>query len=795
MLSGAGDMQPLEPPRVRVLSFGEQKRAAAPSPPQVQYPKAPTTFRGFWDFGYHVIPVIPPSAQISEKSSLYGRIGTKQDGRGKTPGVMLRNGRWVGIDWLQHTTEESDLARWQAMPGASIGIKTGNGLVGIDADALDPTLAQTIADAISRRFVRLPVRYGRAPKALYLARMSEPLRYCRVEFGELNEKGKPKERIELLTEGRQVVVCGTHPVTGKPYRWPEGLPRFEDLPVFSPAFFRDFMEELRGILPNAAPIVVEGSTATVDQASLRGDLETVRRAVSLIPNTSAHFPSRESYLAIGYAIRAALPDDPDAGFTIYSDWCERWKEGTNEPEVVEADWRRMRPPFRRGASWLYEQAEQHAPGEFSLAQVWFRPIEAAEVSAFDIAAERDRNSDSVKAIALRPTPYAFPDPSRIPRRQWLYGDHYIRGFVSATVAPGGVGKSSLTIVEALAMASGKALLGVEPKGRFRVWLWNGEDPRDELERRIAAAIMHYGLTPEDIGDRLLVDTGVEQEIVLAREAHGDARIIEPMSAAIMSAVCSLGVDAMIVDPFVSTHKVSENDNGAIDLVVKRWAKIADRCQIAVELVHHVRKTNGTEVTVEDARGASAMVNAARATRALTRMTEAEGRKLGVLDYWRYFRFGGVTKSNLAPAAASPATAAGWFTLQSEALGNGEGSGVDAILSGDKVGVVTRAKVQEMAEPEDAGNKAEALKLIAGGDWRADVRAGDAWVGHAVARAFGLDASDASDRMRINGLLRQWRQDRCIHDEARADKSRHMRQFVRVSRPATVAPATSANVFG
>lgn len=44
-----------------------------------------------------------------------------------------------------------------------------------------------------------------------------------------------------------------------------------------------------------------------------------------------------------------------------------------------------------------------------------------------------------------------------------------------------------------------------------------------------------------------------------------------------------------VDPFVKSHKVIENDNGAIDDVVTEWAHIADECNCSIELVHHVRK--------------------------------------------------------------------------------------------------------------------------------------------------------------------------------------------------------------
>ena len=46
-------------------------------------------------------------------------------------------------------------------------------------------------------------------------------------------------------------------------------------------------------------------------------------------------------------------------------------------------------------------------------------------------------------------------PADIPMRDWLYGRLLIRKFVTATVAPAGVGKSSLIAAEALAQVSGK----------------------------------------------------------------------------------------------------------------------------------------------------------------------------------------------------------------------------------------------------------------------------------------------------------------------------------------------------
>ncbi len=50
-------------------------------------------------------------------------------------------------------------------------------------------------------------------------------------------------------------------------------------------------------------------------------------------------------------------------------------------------------------------------------------------------------SPKAKQPVVKATPFVFRDPRLIPRREWLYGTHYIRGFVSMTIAPGGVGKS------------------------------------------------------------------------------------------------------------------------------------------------------------------------------------------------------------------------------------------------------------------------------------------------------------------------------------------------------------------
>jgi hypothetical protein len=84
---------------------------------------------------------------------------------------------------------------------------------------------------------------------------------------------------------------------------------------------------------------------------------------------------------------------------------------------------------------------------------------------------------------ITPTGFKWRDPATIPTRQFIYGRHVLRKYVTALLAPGAVGKSSLTVVEALAIVIGRPLLGIMPNERSNVWLWNGEDRTRNLSAK------------------------------------------------------------------------------------------------------------------------------------------------------------------------------------------------------------------------------------------------------------------------------------------------------------------------
>ena len=143
-------------------------------------------------------------------------------------------------------------------------------------------------------------------------------------------------------------------------------------------------------------------------------------------------------------------------------------------------------------AWFEAEASLKSARVISL-----RPVEPA------LPPDELANNDAMPDPLDRPLgqfvrPFVWRDPASLPPRQWVYGRHLIRKFVSATFAPGGVGKSALVLAEAMAMASGKPVLGIRPRKRLRVGYWNGEDPFEETERRAFAASILHGLDADDL---------------------------------------------------------------------------------------------------------------------------------------------------------------------------------------------------------------------------------------------------------------------------------------------------------
>lgn len=307
---------------------------------------------GFTD----LVSVIPPGAQLLPSSAI------SQASVGKIPGRRHASGLWAGYNWRIADATLDDVRQW-VIEGANVGLRASR-FPGVDIDCADERLARLIEDAALAHLGPAAVRVGRAPKRLLmysLAPGAEPFGRMRLWITR-EEDGQPvKHLVEILGEGQQYLVHGTHP-SGRAYEWLTD-PTMMDEAEITRELATAFLDQLQDIIVKDGIGAVEregdGRRATHvpaadQQALLAPSIEVLRDAVALIPNADAMFPDRTDYLRVGYAIKAAAGPQDDDGFEIFAEWASRWDGGVNE--TVREDWRRMTGAKAVGWSYLAELA-------------------------------------------------------------------------------------------------------------------------------------------------------------------------------------------------------------------------------------------------------------------------------------------------------------------------------------------------------------------------------------------------------------------------------------------------------
>lgn len=379
------------------------------------------------------------------------------------------------------------------------------------------------------------------------------------------------------------------------------------------------------------------------------------------------------------------------------------------------------------------------------------------------------------------TPYVWRDPATIKPREWVYGRSIQRGHVRAIVAQGGAGKTILSVGEALAMATGRDILGQRVVGGpRRVWLWNLEDDGDELARIIQAACKHWNISAADLDGRLFVDSALDGAILKLAYAStaGGFTINRPLVEALTAELLARQIDYLHVDPFVSSHAVDENDNMQIDAVAKEWATVAKHGNCGIGLAHHVSKAGAAEATALSARGAGALINACRSVLVLNRMSDQEAARYGIEDEKRrrYFRVYD-DKNNRAP----PSDKSDWFRMVSVDLQNDD-------FGGDNMGVVIPWSPPDAFDGVSVDHLYRVQCAVEEGEYKAHHSASD-WAGLAVASVLGIDPEGKAERARIIDLLRIWTLNGAFRVEERKDRNRQNKKFLVVGKWANDDTAT------
>ena len=583
-----------------------------------------------------------------------------------------------------------------------------------DNDIRYPEAAEAVHELIRDWFDgrgTILTRFGEAPRFAIPFRTEQPFKKIRVDF---KAPDGSDHHIEILGDGQQIVVDGIHPDTKKPYAWhadrsPENVPRSE-LPETNEAEMQSLVKLASELLQEKFEFeqVQAGSSNGHGDTAAGGHSEPVDVEAELAAMNDGKSTNDAQCRIIPSLLWKMHPDEVlDYVVDATMAMADRLGLGWKRDDEVYAVRKRILSVYNNLFLKDYDPATgvipAWLPGEFHEAwtdrlQEGRRPVISFNSSGFYVRSKQGTGTDSDdgngddssgaqaqsepkpekpfngrRVLELRP--FVPIDVAMLPPRSWLYGRHYQRRTVSLTAGPGGMGKSSLDMVEAIAMATARNLLGEQPEERLRIWYHNGEDPRDEIDRRLVAICQHYGIPQEELQGYLWTTSGTEFPLRVAK-GYANMEIDAVLVRQISAAISDNQIDLAVFDPLVTLHSVSEVDSGKMDTVVRLFAGIADENDAAIEIAHHVRKPlagSAADYDVHDIRGVAAITDAVRAARVLNRMNEKDADAAGCAEAERLSRF----RVDRAKGNYSRAEVATWRQFISVALINGDDVGVVA----------------------------------------------------------------------------------------------------------------------
>lgn len=277
-----------------------------------------------------IIPVIPPDAPLVEGS----RVDPKQCG--KIPGEYYDGGWNSTAGWPEYQMD-TRLAEHYDSLGANVGLKCGYQWVALDVDILDDLTMQAVRQALIDDGVTAPIRVGKAPKALWLFRVSgEPIRRRQYPIKQLDAAGEPVLGLDgkpvqavvdvmgVSRKGRptQCVILGTHPL-GVQYTWESPLV-VADVPTVTAVEMDALVEVVLGVCDDRG--WTRGRPSGSGGSSMgRTSALGLPHDRSLIPDLLARLPNDDlvwdEWVRIGLLIQTLLGSDD--GWDYWVAWSLR----------------------------------------------------------------------------------------------------------------------------------------------------------------------------------------------------------------------------------------------------------------------------------------------------------------------------------------------------------------------------------------------------------------------------------------------------------------------------------------
>jgi RecA-family ATPase len=409
----------------------------------------------------------------------------------------------------------------------------------IDIDINNPNAAEAV-EALAREHFEehghILVRIGRAPRRAVLLRTDEPFTKLKLDLVTPHDA---TEKIEILADGQQLVLFGTHPDTQHPYRWHGGEPgqiRREDLPYIRESDAQRFLDDAARLL--------------IDEYGYRHPQERAKTNGADAGNAANGGSDWRTYL-----------DNPIDHDKLTSFAMSLVRAGLNAGATVNL----LRAVVQRleGVDPERKQRRLHEiPGMVSSAEA--KPAET-KLPFVDMAQW---------------------DGEEVPIRQWSVPDRLPLRQPALFSGEGATGKTILELQLCTAHVLGRDWLDTLPNPGPAIYL-GCEDEADELHRRLADIAKHYGVTFADLingGLHLICLAG--KDALLGIPDRSGQIIATPLFKQLLETAARIKPRHIGIDTSADVYGGSEIDRGQVRQFIGLLRALAITANGSVVLLGH-----------------------------------------------------------------------------------------------------------------------------------------------------------------------------------------------------------------
>ena len=212
---------------------------------------------------------------------------------------------------------------------------------------------------------------------------------------------------------------------------------------------------------------------------------------------------------------------------------------------------------------------------------------------------REGSGQEAQEPRLKPVDVAqvLTDPDDPPRFVW--GQYLPRGVVSMLGAHGGTGKSTIALMLAVAVASGRGELFGQPCDQGRAVFVSLEDGRAVVRHRLATICKEWNIAPELLVDRLTIADGTDWPELFS--ADRDDGQVTPTYRELRN--LAQGADLVLIDNASDGFGGDEIKRRQVRAFIRSLAAIAKAENAALLLLAHVDKSTSKKLN-QDSEGYS-----------------------------------------------------------------------------------------------------------------------------------------------------------------------------------------------